>query len=157
MAKSTPATLALKAAGVAFALHEYDYDPGGQRVGLQAAEALGADPGRVLKTLMTEIDGKPVCVILASDREVAMKKLAAAVGGKSAKMMAPADAERITGYKVGGVSAFGRKRASPVVVDAGAMAFEKVFVNAGRRGLQAEMAPCDLAAALGAAVAEITG
>ena len=157
MAKSTPATLALKAAGVAFDLHEYDYDPGDQRVGLQAAEALGADPGRVLKTLMTEVDGKPVCVVLASDREVAMKKLAAAVAGKSAKMMAVPGAERITGYKVGGVSAFGRKRMSPVVVDAAAMAFEKVFVNAGRRGLQAELSPQDLVAALGATVAEVSG
>jgi Cys-tRNA(Pro)/Cys-tRNA(Cys) deacylase len=157
LAKSTPATLALKAAGVAFALHEYDYDPGDQRVGLQAADALGADPGRVLKTLMAEVDGRPVCVVLASDREVAMKKLAAAVGGKAAKMMAPADAERITGYKVGGVSAFGRKRATPVVVDGGAISHGAVFVNAGRRGLQAELAPTDLVAALGAMVADVAG
>jgi Cys-tRNA(Pro)/Cys-tRNA(Cys) deacylase len=157
MAKSTPATLALKAAGVSFEVHEYDYDPGDQRVGLQAAEALGADPGRVLKTLMTEVDGKPVCVVLASDREVAMKKLAAAAGGRSAKLMAVADAERVTGYKVGGVSAFGRKRPSPVVVDAGALAHGKVFVNAGRRGLQAELKPQDLVEALGATVAEVTG
>jgi Cys-tRNA(Pro)/Cys-tRNA(Cys) deacylase len=157
LARSTPATLALKAAGVAFEIREYDYDPGDQRVGLQAAEALGADPARVLKTLMTEVDGKPVCVILASDREVSMKKLAAAVSGKSARMMAVADAERITGYKVGGVSAFGRRKATPVVLDAAAMAHPKVFINAGRRGLQAELSPPDLAAALSATVAEVTG
>jgi Cys-tRNA(Pro)/Cys-tRNA(Cys) deacylase len=157
LAKSTPATLALKAAGVAFDVREYDYDPGDQRVGLQADEALGADPARVLKTLMTEVDGKPLCVILASDREVAMKKLAAAMGGKSAKIMAVADAERITGYKVGGVSAFGRRKMTPVVLDSAATAHAKVFINAGRRGLQAELAPDDLVAALCATVAEVTG
>ncbi len=156
MAKTTPATLALKAAGVAFELHAYDYDPDAPRVGLQAAESLGADPARVLKTLMAEVDGKPVCAILASDQEVAMKRLAAAVGGKSAQMMKPADAERITGYKVGGVSPFGRRRATPVVLDAAALGHPRVFVNAGQRGLQAELAPADLVVALGAAVATIT-
>jgi Cys-tRNA(Pro)/Cys-tRNA(Cys) deacylase len=105
---------------------------------------------------MAEVDGKPVCAILASDREVAMKRLAAAVGGKSAQMMKPADAERTTGYKVGGVSPFGRKRPTPVVLDAAALAHAQVFVNAGQRGLQARLAPTDLVAALGAVVAEIS-
>ncbi|HEX5377233.1 MAG TPA: Cys-tRNA(Pro) deacylase [Phenylobacterium sp.] len=156
MARTTPATLALKAAGLAHQLHVYDYDPEAPRVGLQAAEALGASPERVLKTLMTQVDGRPVCAVLASDREVAMKRLAAAVGGKSAQMMKPADAERITGYKVGGVSPFGQKKRSPVVVDAAALAHGQVFVNAGQRGLQAELAPGDLVAALGATVADIS-
>ena len=91
MSKSTPATLALAKAGAAFTLHSYVYDPGGERVGLQAAEALGEAPERVLKTLMAKVDGKPVCAILPSDRTVAMKKLAAALGGKAAEMMTPAD------------------------------------------------------------------
>ncbi|WP_374343400.1 Cys-tRNA(Pro) deacylase [Phenylobacterium sp.] len=156
MAKTTPATLALKKAGVAFDLHAYDYDPDAPRVGLQAAEALGADPARVLKTLMAEVDGKPVCAVLASDQEVAMKRLAAVFGGKSAAMMKPADAERITGFKVGGVSPFGQKKRCPTVVDEAALAHARVFVNAGQRGLQAELAPADLVAALGAKVAAIT-
>jgi Cys-tRNA(Pro)/Cys-tRNA(Cys) deacylase len=156
MAKTTPATLALKKAGVAFDLHAYDYDPDAPRVGLQAAEALGADPARVLKTLMAEVDGKPVCAVLASDQEVAMKRLAAVFGGKSAAMMKPADAERITGFKVGGVSPFGQKKRSPTVIDEAALAHARVFVNAGQRGLQAELSPADLIAALGAQVAEIT-
>ncbi|MFD1192920.1 Cys-tRNA(Pro) deacylase [Phenylobacterium conjunctum] len=156
MAKTTPATLALKKAGVAFDLHAYDYDPDAPRVGLQAAEALGADPARVLKTLMAEVDGKPVCAVLASDQEVAMKRLAAVFGGKSAAMMKPADAERITGFKVGGVSPFGQKKRCPTVVDEAALAHARVFVNAGQRGLQAELAPADLVAALGAIVAAIT-
>ena len=156
MARTTPATLALQKAAVAFTLHAYAYDPDAPRIGLHAAESLGVDPARVLKTLMAEVDGKPVCVVLASDREVAMKRLAAAVGGKSAQMMKPADAERITGYHVGGVSPFGQKRRAPTVLDVAAMAHDRVFVNAGQRGLQAELAPADLAAALGAVLAEIS-
>jgi Cys-tRNA(Pro)/Cys-tRNA(Cys) deacylase len=156
VSKATPATLALDRAGVAYALATYAYDPKGERVGLQAAEALGAPPGEVLKTLMVRADGKPACVVLASDREVAMKKLAAALGAKSAEMMPPADAERLTGYRVGGVSPFGQKRAVPTVVDADAAALPAAFVNAGQRGLQARLAPADLVRVLGAIVAPVS-
>jgi Cys-tRNA(Pro)/Cys-tRNA(Cys) deacylase len=78
MAKGTPATVALEKAGVAFKLHEYDYDPNAGRIGMQAAEALGVSPQRLLKTLMAKAGGQPVCVVIASDREVSLKKLAAA-------------------------------------------------------------------------------
>jgi Cys-tRNA(Pro)/Cys-tRNA(Cys) deacylase len=156
MAKSTPATQALDKAGIAYALHTYDYDPDAPRVGLQAAERLGAPPDQVLKTLMTLVDGKPVCAILASDREVSMKKLAAAAGGKSAQMMKPADAERMTGYRVGGVSPLGQKRRVPTVLDAAALAHDLVFVNGGQRGLQARLSPKDLATAAQAIVADLT-
>ncbi|WP_368855896.1 YbaK/EbsC family protein, partial [Klebsiella pneumoniae] len=77
----------------------YDYDGDADRIGLQAAEALGEAPSCVLKSLMALVDGRPVCVIVPSDREVSMKKLAPAFGGKSAQMMKPADAERLSGYK----------------------------------------------------------
>ena len=90
MSRATRATTPLEEAGIAFTLHTYDYDPDADRIGIQAAEALGEAPGRVLKTLMALVDGKPVCVIVPSDREVSMKKLAAAFGGKSAQMMKPA-------------------------------------------------------------------
>jgi Cys-tRNA(Pro)/Cys-tRNA(Cys) deacylase len=110
MARTTPATLVLDKAGVAYELHAYDYDPDAVRVGRQAAESLGVPPDQVLKTLMVLVDGKPACAVLASDQEVAMKKLAAAAGGKAAQMMKPADAERATGYRVGGVSPFGQKK-----------------------------------------------
>lgn len=156
MSRTTPATLALDRAGVTYSLASYDYDPDAARIGLQAAEALGASPSEVLKTLMVKADGKPACVILASDREVSMKKLAAALGAKSAEMMKPADAERLTGYRVGGVSAFGQKRAVPTVIDADAAALSLAFVNAGQRGLQARLAPADLVRALGATVAAIS-
>lgn len=106
MSKTTRATQVLDKSGISFTVHTYVYQPATERIGIQAAEALGEDPSRVLKTLMAELDGKPVCVIVPSDREVSMKKLAAAFGGKSASMMKPTDAERLTGYHVGGISPF---------------------------------------------------
>ena len=156
MSKTTPATLALDKAGVAYTLATYDYDPNAERVGLQAAEALGVAPGEVLKTLMVQADGRPACVVLASDREASMKRLAAALGAKSAEMMKPADAERITGYRVGGVSPFGQKKAVPTVIDAAAAALPEAFVNGGERGLQVRLAPGELVRVLAATVAAIT-
>src|SRR5882757_8225692 len=117
MSRTTRATLALENAGIGFTVHTYDYDPDAARIGLQAAEALGEDPSRVLKTLMAEVDGRPVCVVLPSDCEVSMKKLAAAFGGKTAQMMKAADAERLTGFVVGGISPFGQKRAVPTAIE----------------------------------------
>jgi Cys-tRNA(Pro)/Cys-tRNA(Cys) deacylase len=150
MSKSTRATQALEKLGVRFTLHTYDYDSGAERIGLQAAEALGVAPGRMLKTLMAEVDGKPVCVVMPSDREVSMKKLAAAFGGKSAKMMRPADAERLTGYHVGGISPFGQKRRAAVAIEETALKLPSVFVNGDQRGLQIELDPNDVVKAAGA-------
>lgn len=155
MARTTPATLALDRAGVAYELHSYDYDPDAARVGLQAAESLGVPPDRVLKTLMVLVDGKPACAVLASDQEIAMKKLATAAGGKSAQMMKPADAERATGYRVGGVSPFGQKKRLPTVIEEAALAEPYVFINGGQRGLQVKLAPADAVKALGATAAAI--
>ena len=152
VAKGTPATLMLEKAGVAFTAVSYDYDPDADRIGLQAAEAIGVVPGMVLKTLMAEVDGKPVCVVVPSDREVSMKKLAAAFAGKSAQMMKPADAERITGYRVGGISPFGQKRKFPTAIETAAMALPEVFMNGGQRGLQVKMKPADAARVLEAKV-----
>jgi Cys-tRNA(Pro)/Cys-tRNA(Cys) deacylase len=155
MSKTTRATQALAKAGVSFTVHVYDYDPSADRVGIQAAEALGEDPARVLKTLMAEVDGKPVCVIVPSDREVSMKKLAAAFHGKSAHMMKPADAERLTGFVVGGISPFGQKKTVPTALEADALAHEAVYINGGQRGLQVRLAPRDALAALKAVAASV--
>lgn len=155
MSKTTRATRALQQAGVSFAVATYDYDPGADRIGLQAAEAMGVPPRIVLKTLMAEADGKPVCVVVPSDREVGMKKLAAAFGAKSAQMMRPADAERVTGYHVGGISPLGQKRAVPTAIEESAMAEAEIFVNGGQRGLQIRLTPQDLRAALNAKVAPL--
>src|SRR5664279_4420169 len=131
MSKTTRATLALARLGVKFALHTYEYDPDADRIGLQAAEALGIEPRRMLKTLMAEVDGKPVCVVVPSDLEVSMKKLAAAFGGKAAHMMRPSDAERLTGYHVGGISPFGQRKRVPVAIESAALAETTVYVNGG--------------------------
>jgi len=152
MSKTTRATLHLARLGVKFALHVYDYHPDAERIGLQAAAALGIDPRRMLKTLMAEVDGKPVCVVLPSDRDVSMKKLAVALSGKAAMMMRPADAERLTGYHVGGISPFAQKKPSPVVVDQAALAEPSVYLNGGQRGLQVELDPNDVVRALDAMV-----
>ncbi|ULR43873.1 Cys-tRNA(Pro) deacylase [Rhizobium sp. K102] len=141
MSKTTRATQVLSKAGIAFTVHTYDYDPGAERVGLQAAEALDEAPHRVLKTLMAELDGKPVCVVVPSDREVSMKKLASAFGGKSANMMKPADAERLTGYHVGGISPFGQKKTVPTAIEETALAEPLVYINGGQRGLQVRLDP----------------
>lgn len=156
MSKTTPATLALRKLGCAFKLHTYVYDSSAESIGLQAAEALGVEPDRMLKTLMAEVDGKPVCAIVPSDGEVSMKKLAAAFGGKAANMMRPADAERFTGYRVGGISPFGQRRRVPVAIEQAALSHQTVFVNGGQRGLQIEIDPNDAVLAAGAVAHELT-
>lgn len=150
MAKGTPATTALEKAGVAFTLHEYDYDPNADKIGLQAAEALGIAPARLLKSLMAKAGGQVVCVLVPSDREVSLKKLAAAAGAKDAAMLPAAEAERITGYRVGGISPFGQRKPPRVFVDDSVMAHATILLNGGRRGLQIEIAPADLVRLLGA-------
>ena len=155
MAKGTPATVALTKAGVAFTLHEYDYDPNAARIGMQAAEALGVSPARLLKTLMAKAGGAVVCVLVPSDAEVSLKKLAAAAGAKDAAMLPPAEAERHTGYHVGGISPFGQKKRARVFVAQSALAHDTIIVNGGRRGLQIELAPTDLVRVLEASAADV--
>lgn len=155
MSKTTRATQTLEKAGITFTVHTYAYDPNAERVGLQAAEAIGEEPHRVLKTLMAEVDGKPVCVVVPSDREVSMKKLAAAFGGKSAAMMKPAMAEKATGYVVGGISPFGQKKQVPTAIEVAAMNEPLVYMNGGQRGLQVRLAPTDAQRALNAIIASV--
>ncbi|CAH0339140.1 Cys-tRNA(Pro) deacylase [Rhizobium sp. CECT 9324] len=156
MSKTTRATQALAKVGISFTVHTYDYDPNAERIGMQAADALGEDPARVLKTLMAELDGKPVCVVLPSDKEVSMKKLAAAFGGKSAAMMKPALAEKLTGFVVGGISPFGQKKQVPTAIEIAALSEPHVYINGGQRGLQVRLDPTDALTTLGAIAASIT-
>jgi Cys-tRNA(Pro)/Cys-tRNA(Cys) deacylase len=153
MSKATRATAALDRAGVTYFVHAYNYDPDADRSGVQAAESLGVSPGLVLKTLMAVVDGKPVCVIVPSDKDVSMKRLAAARGGRSARMMRPQEAERLTGYHVGGISPFGQKQQLPTVIDPSALEPEWVFMNGGQRGLQVGVRPGEACDALQAKVA----
>lgn len=152
------ATLGLKmleAAGVLVSLHAYDYDPNADAVGLAAARALGLEAGLTLKTLMVEVDGRAACCVIPSDRQLSMKKVASAFGGKAAAMMAPPKAEKLTGYKVGGISPFGQKKAVPVAIEASVCGAERVWINAGQRGLLLGIAPGEALAVLRAKAAEL--
>lgn len=155
MSHITRATQFLEQHGIAYRIAEYVYDPNADRIGIAAAEAMGVEPSRVLKTLMANVDGKPVCVVVPSDCEVSMKKLAAACGGKAAAMMKPADAERITGYHVGGISPFGQRKTVPTVLEELALVFDEVYLNGGQRGLQVIMAPNDILRVLSATAAAV--
>ena len=138
---STPALRALATLGIDVTLHPYAYDPKAEATGLQAAEALGVDAAVMLKTLMVEVDGKPACCVIPSDRQLSMKRVASAFGGKSAAMMPAPKAEKLTGYHVGGISPFGQKRAVPTVIEASASTAPRVWINAGQRGLILSLTP----------------
>jgi Cys-tRNA(Pro)/Cys-tRNA(Cys) deacylase len=151
----TPATVALTRAGVEHAVHTYEHDPAATSYGLEAAEAMGLDPGRVFKTLLASVDDKLVVGVVPVSGQLDLKAVAAAVGAKKAVMADPAAAERATGYVVGGISPLGQKRAHPTVVDASALDHPTVFVSGGRRGMEIELAPADLVAQTRATVAAI--
>ena len=155
MSKSTRATQALAKAGVPFTVLSYDYESGAERIGLQAAQAIGEPPARVLKTLMVLVDGKPACAVVPSDGELSMKRVAAAFGGKAAAMMPPAEAEKATGYHVGGISPFGSRKKVPVAMETAAVTEPYVIINGGQRGVMVRLAPGDAARVLGAVVAPL--
>ncbi|THV18561.1 Cys-tRNA(Pro) deacylase [Nocardioides caeni] len=154
-AGGTPATTALTAAGVPFTVHDYDHDPRSTSYGEEAAEAMGIDPARVFKTLLADVDGALTVAVVPVTGQLDLKALARAVGGRKAAMADPKAAERATGYVVGGTSPLGQKRPHPTVVDASTLGHDTVFVSAGRRGLEVELAPDALVAATKAVVAEI--
>jgi Cys-tRNA(Pro)/Cys-tRNA(Cys) deacylase len=151
----TPATVALTAAGVQFTLHPYEHDPRAASYGLEAAEALGVEPERVLKTLMVTLDRSLVVGVVPVVGQLDLKALARALGGSRAAMADVAAAERATGYVAGGISPVGQRRAHPTVVDESALAWPTVFVSGGRRGLDLELSPVDLVAVTGATTAPI--
>ena len=140
----TPATVALTRAGIGFRLHEYAHDPRAESYGLEAATALGLDPARVFKTLMASVDGRLTVAVVPVSGQLDLKALARAVGGSRAAMAEVSAAERATGYVAGGISPVGQRRPHPTVVDSTALDHPTVFVSAGRRGLDLEIAPADL-------------
>jgi Cys-tRNA(Pro)/Cys-tRNA(Cys) deacylase len=156
MATGTPATALLARQNVSHTLHPYSHDPRADSYGEEAATALGVDPGRLFKTLIASIDGRRlVCAVVPASGRLDLKALAAAAGGKRAVMAGSAAAQRATGYVLGGISPLGQKSRLPVVVDASALEFPSVFVSAGRRGLQVELAPGDLVRLTAATTASI--
>lgn len=143
----TPAVEAARAARIAFEIHEYPHDPANRHYGLEAAEALGLDPARVFKTLLVALDGDPrrlVVGIVPVIGQLDLKAVASACGAKRAEMAEAAQAQRATGYLVGGISPLGQKKRLPTLLDQTAEAFETVFVSGGRRGLDIELSPSDL-------------
>lgn len=151
----TPATLALDRAGVDYRLHPYDHDPRAASYGLEAAAALGVDPARVFKTLLASLDGSLVVGIVPVSGQLDLKALARALGGSKAVMAEVSVAERVTGYVAGGISPIGQKRPLRTVLDASALDHDTIYVSAGRRGLDLEIAPADLTAITGAITGQV--
>ncbi|TWH20505.1 Cys-tRNA(Pro) deacylase [Prauserella rugosa] len=153
--KGTPATALLTKHKIAHTLRTYEHDPRHESYGLEAAEALDVAPERVFKTLVAAVDGKLTVGVVPVTGQLDLKALASAVGGKKAKLADPAEAQRATGYVVGGISPLGHRSRLPLVVDVSAEAFPAVLVSGGRRGLEIELAPADLVDLTSATVAPI--
>jgi Cys-tRNA(Pro)/Cys-tRNA(Cys) deacylase len=153
--RGTPATALLARQRVAHTVHAYEHDPHRAGYGQEASEALGVEPERVFKTLVAQVDGTLTVGVVPVGSRLDLKALAAAAGGRKAAMADPADAERATGYVVGGISPLGQRKRLPVVIDASALGFGTIFCSGGRRGLEIEIAPGDLVQAVQATVADI--
>lgn len=151
----TPATVALATAGVPFTVHSYDHDPAAASYGEEASQAMGIPAGRVFKTLVADVDGALTVAVVPVAGSLDLKALAGAAGGKRAAMADPAAAERTTGYVLGGISPLGQRKRLRTVVDASALDHATVYVSAGRRGLEVELAPADLVRLTGAVTAPI--
>ncbi|MFD4632219.1 Cys-tRNA(Pro) deacylase [Streptomyces sp. NPDC058284] len=151
----TPATVALTAAGTDFTVHAYEHDPAHPSYGEEAAEAMGVSPDRVFKTLVAEVDGELTVAVVPVAGSLDLKALAAAVSGKRAVLADPVAAERTTGYVLGGISPLGQRKRLRTVLDDSASAHATICVSAGRRGLEVELAPGDLAELTGAVLAPI--
>ena len=151
----TPATTALDRRRLPYELRSYRHDPATREYGAEAAAALGVSPRRVLKTLVAAVDAELVVAVVPVSRSLDLKALAAAVGGKRAVLTEPAQAQRATGYVVGGISPLGQRRRLRTVVDTSALEHPTVLVSGGRRGLDLELAPDALIEATGATTAAI--
>jgi len=133
-------------------VHAYEHDPKSESYGLEAAERMGVDPGRVFKTLVVDLDGSLEVAVVPVAAQLDLRLL----GGKRSRMAEPRDVERTTGYVLGGVSPLGQRKRLPTTVDASALDHETVFVSAGQRGLELELDPNDLVRLTGARVRAVT-
>jgi Cys-tRNA(Pro)/Cys-tRNA(Cys) deacylase len=148
----TRAVQAAKRAGITFRLHEYDgVEVGEGDYAAAVAAALGRPPAQLYKTLVASVDGQLAVFVVPADRQLDLRAV-----GKRAELAGKAEAERATGYVVGGISPLGQRKRLPATIDASVYEWETILVSAGRRGLQIELAPSDLIALTGARVGEIT-
>jgi len=153
----TPAVEAAKKAGLVFRIHQYRHDPAHPSYGEEAAEKLDIDPARVFKTLVVKLDGRRLAVaVVPVSGLLDMKAAARALGGRRAEMAEAGEAQRATGYMLGGVSPLGQKRSLPTLIDESALTFETIFVSAGRRGLEMELKAQELAQSLNAGFAPVS-
>jgi Cys-tRNA(Pro)/Cys-tRNA(Cys) deacylase len=152
----TPAIALAKKAGIGFKTHHYSHDPNHPSYGEEAAEKLGVDPARVFKTLVISLDNRCLAVaVVPVASKLDLKAAAKALGGKRAAMAEAGEVERSTGYVLGGVSPLGQKRRLASLIDVSAQALDALFVSAGRRGLEIELAPADLCRLLDGAFAPL--
>ncbi|MBJ7436591.1 MAG: Cys-tRNA(Pro) deacylase [Acinetobacter sp.] len=151
----TPATKLLKANKIDFSIHEYEHDANAKSFGLEAAEKLNLRVEEVFKTLLVTDEKNYFVAILPVHHQLNLKKVAQAVGAKKLKMSDPKDAERLTGYLVGGISPVGQKKRLKTVIDQSAVQLEKLYVSGGKRGLDIGLKPQDLARVLSATFADV--
>jgi Cys-tRNA(Pro)/Cys-tRNA(Cys) deacylase len=152
----TPAVNAARKAKIVFRTHAYDHDPSVTAYGEEAAAKLGIDRERMFKTLVAALnDNEFVVALVAVAHQLDLKSLAEALEAKKSKMAGANDAQRATGYLLGAISPLGQKKKLRCVIDSHALAYETIFVSAGRRGLQIELSPADLAALVGGRFAPI--
>src|SRR5688572_6581288 len=147
----TPAVVAAERAGIPFTLHEYEHDPRWESYGLEAAEKTGVDSARVFKTLVVAQDGALSVAIVPVAAQLDLRAL-----GKRAALADMDAAERATGYVLGGISPLGQRKRLPTLLDESALQHETIYVSAGRRGLELELAPADLVRLTNATVKEMT-
>ncbi|MDO5677357.1 MAG: Cys-tRNA(Pro) deacylase [Propionibacteriaceae bacterium] len=141
----TPATVALDRAKVAYTLHTYEHDPAAPSFGMEAAEALERRPEEVFKTLLVDTGAGLAVGVVPVHKQLDLKAMATALGQKKVAMAQPAEAERSSGMVVGGISPIGQRKALPTVLDSSMRELTSVLVSGGRRGLDIELAPDDLA------------
>ena len=152
----TPGILAAQRARVAFTVHEYEHDPAAESYGNEAVEKTGANPDQVFKTLVVSLDGKNLAVaVVPVSAMLSLKLIARAAGAKKAAMADKQLVQRTTGYVLGGVSPLGQKKRLKTFIDDSARNFATLFVSAGKRGLEIELAPEDLARLTGATFAPL--
>jgi Cys-tRNA(Pro)/Cys-tRNA(Cys) deacylase len=154
--RETPATLAADHARIHYVVHQYAHQSKNSNYGLEAADALGVDPARVFKTLVAQVDTRPVIAVVPVNGQLDLKKLAAIAGGCKAIWAARGAAAPSTGYVLGGISPLGQRRRLPTFIDDSASSFDTVYVSAGRRGLEIELTLADLASLTAATLAPIS-